>query len=130
VLNTPNNIYLFHTSQSHAFIITSSRTVSLDLLILLSSDSRGSGTVTMPTLGSIVQKGKLAAAALPFSTMALNSVDCRAARNADAGRHSDTSCLVKMRASAATEHQQLLLLLCVHPAPSVLLATQSRPLEA
>jgi hypothetical protein len=50
-------------------------TVSRDLLILLSSCSRGSGTVTMPTLGSMVQKGKLAAAALPFSTMALNSVD-------------------------------------------------------
>jgi hypothetical protein len=29
----------------------------------------------MPTLGSIVQKGKLAAAALPFSTIALKSVD-------------------------------------------------------
>mmetsp|Transcript_10478 Transcript_10478/g.26022 ORF Transcript_10478/g.26022 Transcript_10478/m.26022 type:complete len:202 (-) Transcript_10478:146-751(-) len=36
---------------------------------------RGSGTVTMPVLGSMVQKGKLAAAALPFSTMALNRVD-------------------------------------------------------
>ena len=35
-----------------------------------------SGTVTMPVFGSIVQKGKLAAAALPFSTIALNSVDC------------------------------------------------------
>jgi hypothetical protein len=29
-------------------------------------------------LGSMVQKGKLAAAALPFSTMALNRVDCNA----------------------------------------------------
>jgi hypothetical protein len=50
--------------------------VSFDLLILLSSDSLGSGTVTMPTLGSIVQKGKFAAAAFPFSTIALNRVDC------------------------------------------------------
>lgn len=32
-------------------------------------------TCTMPTLGSMVQKGKLAACALPFSTSALNSVD-------------------------------------------------------
>ncbi len=30
----------------------------------------------MPTLGSMVQKGKLAACALPFSTSALNRVDC------------------------------------------------------
>ena len=38
--------------------------------------SRSSGTATMPMFGSIVQKGKLAASALPFSHMALNSVDC------------------------------------------------------
>lgn len=38
---------------------------------LLSSEStwrRGSGTATIPTFGSIVQKGKLAACAFPFST--------------------------------------------------------------
>lgn len=52
------------------------RTSSFDLLMSLSCCSRASGTVTMPTLGSIVQKGKFAAAALPFSTMALNRVDC------------------------------------------------------
>lgn len=52
-------------------------TVSLDLETSLSCCRRASGTVTMPTLGSMVQKGKLAAAALPFSTIALNSVDCR-----------------------------------------------------
>jgi hypothetical protein len=49
------------------------------LLMSLSTCSLLSGTVTMPVLGSMVQKGKLAAAALPFSTMALNSVDCVAA---------------------------------------------------
>jgi hypothetical protein len=36
---------------------------------------RGSGTATVPTLGSMVQNGKLAASALPFSTSALNRVD-------------------------------------------------------
>jgi hypothetical protein len=51
-------------------------TISLLPLILDSCSSRASGTVTMPTLGSIVQNGKFAAAALPFSTIALNSVDC------------------------------------------------------
>lgn len=51
------------------------RTVSFDLEMPLSCCRRASGTVTMPTLGSMVQKGKLAAAALPFSTMALNRVD-------------------------------------------------------
>jgi hypothetical protein len=54
-------------------------TISLLPLILESTSSRESGTVTMPTLGSMVQKGKLAAAALPFSTIALKRVDCRAA---------------------------------------------------
>jgi len=39
-----------------------------DLPRSLSTPSRGSGTATMPTLGSIVQNGKLAACALPFST--------------------------------------------------------------
>lgn len=45
---------------------------------LLSSEStwrRGSGTATIPTFGSIVQKGKLAACAFPFSTTALKRVD-------------------------------------------------------
>jgi hypothetical protein len=36
---------------------------------------RGSGTATTPTFGSIVQKGKLAACALPPSQSALKSVD-------------------------------------------------------
>ncbi len=51
-------------------------TSSLDLLMLESTLRRSSGTVTMPVLGSMVQKGKLAACAFPFSTMALNRVDC------------------------------------------------------
>ena len=42
----------------------------------LSTSRRGSGTATMPTLGSMVQKGKLAACALAFSHSALNIVDC------------------------------------------------------
>ena len=36
---------------------------------------RGSGTATVPTLGSMVQNGKLAACALPDSVMALKRVD-------------------------------------------------------
>lgn len=47
----------------------------------LRMSSRGSGTATMPTFGSMVQKGKLAACALPFSHSALNMVDCGAQRN-------------------------------------------------
>mmetsp|Transcript_20940 Transcript_20940/g.35094 ORF Transcript_20940/g.35094 Transcript_20940/m.35094 type:complete len:217 (+) Transcript_20940:688-1338(+) len=46
-----------------------------DLLRFDSTSRRSSGTATSPTLGSIVQKGKFAASALPFSTNALNSVD-------------------------------------------------------
>lgn len=37
----------------------------------------------MPTLGSMVQKGKLAAAALPFSTMALKRVDYSSSSDKD-----------------------------------------------
>jgi hypothetical protein len=40
----------------------------------------------MPTLGSMVQKGKLAAAALPFSTMALNRVDYEAGQQCAGGQ--------------------------------------------
>lgn len=39
-----------------------------DLLRLESTWRRGSGTATIPTFGSIVQNGKLAACAFPFST--------------------------------------------------------------
>ena len=41
------------------------------------TSSRGSGTATRPTFGSMVQKGKLAACALAFSESALNRVDCK-----------------------------------------------------
>lgn len=43
-------------------------TVRWDLLRSERTFKRESGTATMPTLGSIVQKGKLAAWAFPFST--------------------------------------------------------------
>ena len=46
--------------------------------LLLSSVSRSnlsSGTATVPTLGSIVQNGKLAACAWALATNALNKVD-------------------------------------------------------
>lgn len=43
-------------------------TVRWDLLRSESTLRRGSGTATVPTFGSIVQKGKLAAWAFPFST--------------------------------------------------------------
>jgi len=46
--------------------------------ILARTWRRGSGTATIATLGSIVQKGKFAAWALPFFTSALNRVDCAA----------------------------------------------------
>ena len=61
------------------------RTVCLLLVMVDSWSRRESGTVTMPTFGSMVQKGKLAASALPFSTMALNSVDCGGSHSAPAG---------------------------------------------
>ena len=51
-------------------------TVAAELLSRLSTASRSSGTATTPTLGSMVQKGKFAAWALPFSQSALNNVDC------------------------------------------------------
>lgn len=47
----------------------------LDILPRISK--RRSGTATMPMLGSIVQKGKLAAWAFPFFTRALKRVDCK-----------------------------------------------------
>ena len=43
-------------------------TIFCDLLRLERTSNRGSGTATTPTFGSIVQKGKFAACALPFST--------------------------------------------------------------
>ena len=43
-------------------------TARWDLLRSESTWRRGSGTATIPTFGSIVQKGKLAACAFPFST--------------------------------------------------------------
>jgi hypothetical protein len=46
-----------------------------DLAISASLSSRGSGTATSPTLGSIVQKGKFAACAAAVRVSALNSVD-------------------------------------------------------
>lgn len=45
--------------------------IVLELVMLLSTCRRGSGTATLPTFGSIVQNGKLAASALPFSHRAL-----------------------------------------------------------
>ncbi len=51
-------------------------TVAAELLSWLSTAKRSSGTATTPTLGSMVQKGKFAAWALPFSHSALNRVDC------------------------------------------------------
>ena len=52
-------------------------TVATELFRRVSTASRSSGTATMPTLGSMVQNGKFAAWALPFSQRALNSVDCK-----------------------------------------------------
>ena len=51
-------------------------TVAAELLSWLKTARRSSGTATTPTLGSMVQNGKFAAWALPFSHSALNSVDC------------------------------------------------------
>jgi hypothetical protein len=50
-------------------------TVSFDPERVVSWSSRGSGTATTPTLGSMVQKGKLAAWAWALATRALNRVD-------------------------------------------------------
>mmetsp|Transcript_3112 Transcript_3112/g.8671 ORF Transcript_3112/g.8671 Transcript_3112/m.8671 type:complete len:231 (-) Transcript_3112:153-845(-) len=50
-------------------------TIFCELFSFPSCSRRGSGTPTTPTLGSMVQNGKLAACAAPFSTMALKSVD-------------------------------------------------------
>jgi len=53
--------------------IAAGTTFSL-LLITPSLSNRVSGTLTMPTFGSIVQKGKLAACAVWLPTKALNNV--------------------------------------------------------
>jgi hypothetical protein len=49
--------------------------ICFDFAISASLSSRGSGTATSPTLGSIVQKGKFAACAAAVRVSALNSVD-------------------------------------------------------
>ena len=49
--------------------------VSFELESNFSCSKRGSGTATVPTLGSIVQKGKLAAWAWALATRALKRVD-------------------------------------------------------
>ena len=57
---------------------TNSTVVGTMLVVLEMSAStcrRSSGTETMPVLGSMVQKGKLAACAWPFLTIALKRVD-------------------------------------------------------
>ncbi len=48
--------------------------MALDFDMLLRVSSRESGTATIPTFGSIVQNGKLAACAFPFSQIALKRV--------------------------------------------------------
>ena len=50
-------------------------TTFADFAISASRSSRGSGTFTSPTFGSIVQKGKFAACAAAVRVSALNSVD-------------------------------------------------------
>ena len=50
-------------------------TICLDWEIFASTYNLSSGTETTPILGSIVQKGKLAASALALATRALNRVD-------------------------------------------------------
>jgi hypothetical protein len=49
--------------------------ICLDPAIAASLSSRGSGTATSPTFGSMVQKGKFAACAAAVRVSALNSVD-------------------------------------------------------
>mmetsp|Transcript_56751 Transcript_56751/g.166086 ORF Transcript_56751/g.166086 Transcript_56751/m.166086 type:complete len:205 (+) Transcript_56751:593-1207(+) len=63
----------FTSPAMSTYSICSGMTFS-DLAVSPSSCSRVSGTVARATLGSIVQKGKFAASALPFSHKALKSV--------------------------------------------------------
>ena len=50
-------------------------TTFADFAIAASRSSRGSGTFTSPTFGSMVQNGKFAACAAAVRVSALNSVD-------------------------------------------------------
>jgi hypothetical protein len=81
-------IRVFEAVYLHTCSLPLCLTSSLEPEMSLSCFKRGSGTVTMPTLGSMVQKGKLAAAALPFSTMALKRVDCSSSDAEQGAAHS------------------------------------------
>ena len=67
--------------------------------------SRSSGTATMPTFGSIVQKGKFAACALAFLQIALKSVDCKTqATQVGTGNATKTSMLLYASALSTALH--------------------------
>eukprot|EP00960_Hanusia_phi_P006986 199202-Hanusia_phi.AAC.5 len=66
-----NGLHICHFSGS----LPADRKTFTDSLILARTSSLGSGTGTIPTLGSMVQKGKFAASAVILFKRALNKVD-------------------------------------------------------
>src|SRR5690606_12762163 len=73
-LHRPSQLAAAETRPAMSTNSTAVGTTFCGLMISASALSRGSGTGTTPTLGSMVQKGKLAAA-MPARVNALNRVD-------------------------------------------------------